>query len=108
MEESSTVIREDKPLKNDVHPTMKPVKLLARLMANSSKREWIVGDMFGGSGSTLITAEQLERKARLIEYDPRYVDVIVKRYMSLGKTDIKLIRNGAEIRYEKIVEFLGD
>lgn len=107
-EESSTIIREDKPLKNDVHPTMKPIKLMARLMANSSKRGWIVGDMFGGSGSTLITAEQLEREARLMEYDPRYVDVIVKRYMSLGKTDIKLIRNETEIGYEQIAEFLGD
>lgn len=107
-EESSTIIREDKPQKNDVHPTMKPIKLIARLMANSSKRGWIVGDLFGGSGSTLIAAEQLEREARLMEYDPRYVDVIVKRYMSLGKTDIKLIRNETEIGYEQIAEFLGD
>ena len=107
-EESSTIIREDKPLKNDVHPTMKPIKLIARLMANSSKRGWIVGDMFGGSGSTLIAAEQLEREARLMEYDPRYADVIVKRYMSLGKIDIKLIRNDTEIGYEQIAEFLGD
>lgn len=108
MEESSSIIREDKPRKNENHPTPKPIKLIARLMANSSKRGWIVGDLFGGSGSTLITAEQLEREARLMEYDPRYVDVIVKRYMSLGKTDIKLIRNETEIGYEKIVEFLGD
>ncbi|MCQ9627503.1 DNA modification methylase [Cetobacterium somerae] len=108
MEESSSIIREDKPRKNENHPTPKPIKLIARLMANSSKRGWIVGDMFGGSGSTLITAEQLEREARLMEYDPRYVDVIVKRYMSLGKTDIKLIRNETEIGYEQIVEFLGD
>lgn len=107
-EESSTIIREDKPQKNDVHPTMKPIKLIAKLMANSSKRGWIVGDLFGGSGSTLIAAEQLEREARLMEYDPRYVDVIVKRYMSLGKTDIKLIRNETEIGYEQIAEFLGD
>lgn len=108
MEESSSIIREDKPRKNENHPTPKPIKLIARLMANSSKRGWIVGDMFGGSGSTLITAEQLEREARLMEYDPRYVDVIVKRYMSLGKTDIKLIRNETEIGYEQIAEFLGD
>lgn len=108
MEESSSIIREDKPRKNENHPTPKPIKLIARLMANSSKRGWIVGDMFGGSGSTLITAEQLEREARLMEYDPRYADVIVKRYMSLGKTDIKLIRNETEIGYEQIVEFLGD
>lgn len=108
MEESSSIIREDKPRKNENHPTPKPIKLIARLMANSSKRGWIVGDLFGGSGSTLITAEQLEREARLMEYDPRYADVIVKRYMSLGRTDIKLIRNETEIGYEQIVEFLGD
>lgn len=108
IEKSSTILREDKPRKNINHPTPKPIKLIARLMANSSKRGWIVGDMFGGSGSTLITAEQLDREARLMEYDPRYVDVIVKRYMSLGKTDIKLIRNETEIGYEYIAEFLGD
>ncbi|MBC2855376.1 DNA modification methylase [Cetobacterium sp. 2A] len=108
LEESSTVVREEKQIINDVHPTMKPIKLLARLMANSSKKGWIVGDLFGGSGSTLITAEQLQRKARMMEYDPRYVDVIVKRYMRLGKTDIKLIRDGLEINYQEIAEFIGD
>ena len=108
LEESSTIIREDKPQRNDVHPTMKPIKLLGRLIANSSKRGQIIGDFFGGSGSTLIAAEQLDRVSRLIEFDPRYVDVIVKRYMKLGKKDIKLIRDGIEMSYEEIKEFLGD
>ncbi|WP_297489224.1 site-specific DNA-methyltransferase, partial [uncultured Cetobacterium sp.] len=108
LEESSTIIREDKPQRNDVHPTMKPIKLLGRLIANSSKRGQIVGDFFGGSGSTLIAADQMDRVSRLIEFDPRYVDVIVKRYMKLGKKDIKLIRDGIEMSYEEIKEFLGD
>ena len=108
IEESSTIIREDRPSRNDVHPTMKPIKLLARLMVNSSKKKQIVIDLFGGSGSTLITAEQVDRVARLMEYDPRYVDVIVKRYMKMDKTDIKLIRDGEEISYEIIKDFLGD
>lgn len=100
----TTVIRENKPLKNDVHPTMKPIKLLARLIANSSKKGWKVIDLFGGSGSTLIACEQLNRQAFLMEYDPVYADVIVKRYASMGKEDIKLIRNGVEYSWEAIKE----
>lgn len=92
LEEKSTIIRENKPLRNDIHPTMKPIKLLARLMANSSKKGWNVIDLFGGSGSTLMTAEQLGRKAFLMEYDPKYCDVIVKRFISTGNTKITLQR----------------
>jgi DNA modification methylase len=65
---------------NKLHPTMKPVALLERMILNSSKAHGIVLDPFGGSGSTLIAAENLDRKARLIELDPKYVDVIVKRW----------------------------
>ena len=103
----TTVIYEDKPKKNDMHPTMKPVKLLSRLMINSSKKGWTVLDPFGGSGSTLIAAELTGRIARLIEMDPRYADVIVKRYyMTTGKDDIKLIRNGKEVPKEEFIELL--
>lgn len=76
----TTVIREDKPLHNDLHPTMKPIKLLARLIANSSKKGELVLDQFGGSGSTLIACEQTGRKCRMMELDPAYVDVIIERY----------------------------
>lgn len=100
--EHETIIRENKPLKNDVHPTMKPIKLLAKLIHNSSKKDWNILDLFGGSGSTLIAADQLDRKAFLMEYDPKYADVIVKRYLSTGKDDIKLIRNNKEYDWEKI------
>lgn len=102
----TTLIREDKPQRNDLHPTMKPLKLIARLMINSSKAEWNILDPFGGSGSTLMTAEQLNRFAFLMEYDPKYVDVIVKRFASTGNTNIKLIREGKEYSWEEIKECL--
>ncbi|MBR8702284.1 MULTISPECIES: DNA modification methylase [unclassified Fusobacterium] len=104
LEEKSTIIRENKPLRNDVHPTMKPLKLLGRLMANSSKKGWNVLDLFGGSGSTLITAEQLGRKAFLMEYDPKYCDVIVKRFLSTGNTNIKLQRGSDTFDFSKLKE----
>lgn len=77
---STTIINEDKPNANDLHPTMKPIKLIARLVKNSSRQDEIVLDLFGGSGSTLITCEQLNRKCRTMEYDPKYVDVIIDRW----------------------------
>jgi len=69
-----------KPQKNDLHPTMKPVELVERAVRNSSKTRDIVLDPFGGSGSTLIACEKSGRRARLIELDPKYVDVIVRRW----------------------------
>jgi DNA modification methylase len=69
-----------KPAKNDLHPTMKPVELVERAVRNSSKTKDLVLDPFGGSGSTLIACEKAGRRARLIELDPKYVDVIVKRW----------------------------
>lgn len=70
----------NKPVKNDLHPTMKPVELVERAIRNSSKSRDIVLDLFGGSGSTLIACEKTNRSARLIELDPKYVDVIVRRW----------------------------
>jgi site-specific DNA-methyltransferase (adenine-specific) len=77
---STTIINEDRPSVNDLHPTMKPVKLMARLIKNSSKLGESVLDLFGGSGSTLMTCEQLGRKCYTMEYDPIYVDVIINRW----------------------------
>ncbi|NRP14988.1 site-specific DNA-methyltransferase [Marinobacterium sp. xm-a-152] len=71
-----------KPAKNDLHPTMKPVELVERALRNSSRPGDIVLDPFGGSGTTLIAAEKTGRRARLIELDPKYVDVIVRRWQS--------------------------
>lgn len=69
-----------KPHKNDLHPTMKPVELVERALRNSSRPGDIVLDSFGGSGTTMIASEKSDRKARLIELDPKYVDVIVRRW----------------------------
>ena len=63
-----------------VHPTEKPVWLVEKAIDNSSKRFEVVVDIFGGSGSTLIACERLCRKARLMEFDPKYVDVIIQRW----------------------------
>lgn len=79
-----------KPQKNDLHPTMKPVELVERAIRNSSRPGDIVLDPFGGSGTTLIAAEKSGRKARLIELDPKYVDVIVRRWEDFtGQTAIR-------------------
>ncbi|WP_345783952.1 DNA-methyltransferase [Xanthomonas albilineans] len=63
-----------------MHPTMKPVELVERAVRNSSKTKDIVLDPFGGSGSTLIACEKCGRRARVIELDPKYVDVIARRW----------------------------
>lgn len=76
----TTVLEFDKPRRNGEHPTMKPVDLFQYLMANSTKQGDTVLDSFGGSGTTLIAAERIHRKARLMELDPVYCDVIVKRW----------------------------
>lgn len=88
---SSTIINEDKPSANDLHPTMKPIKLLARQVKNSSKVGETVLDLFGGSGSTLITCEQLGRKCYMMEYDPQYLDVIIERWENFTGQKAKLI-----------------
>ena len=73
----------DKPKKCDLHPTMKPIELLENALLNSSVKNNIVLDLFGGSGTTLIACEQLGRKARLMELDEHYVDVIIQRWQKL-------------------------
>jgi DNA modification methylase len=82
----STLWEEKKPAANRLHPTMKPVELIERALLNSSKAGDVVADFFGGSGSTLIACERRSRKARLMELDPRYADVICRRYQEyVGK-----------------------
>jgi DNA modification methylase len=78
--DQSDVWQIKKPHKNDLHPTMKPVELVERAIRNSSRPGNSVMDPFGGSGTTLIAAEKTGRIARLIELDPKYVDVIVRRW----------------------------
>lgn len=76
----TTVWRVDRPSRNVEHPTMKPIELVARAIRNSSKKDNIVLDTFGGSGSTLIACEQLNRACYTMELDPVYVDVIIERW----------------------------
>lgn len=88
---STTIIHEDKPLRNDLHPTMKPIKLCAKLIKNSSKPKQIIFDGFGGSGSTMIACEQTDRICYSMELDPKYIDVQIKRWEDFtGKKAIKL------------------
>ena len=77
---ATTVMHADKPIKNTDHPTMKPLKLLGKQIANSSIKGQKVLDLFGGRGSMMIACEQLERKCYMMEYDPKYCDVIIKRW----------------------------
>lgn len=70
----------DKPAKSDLHPTMKPIRLIENAILNSSAENDCVMDLFGGSGSTLIACEQLNRTCYMMEYEPHYIDVIIKRW----------------------------
>jgi len=87
----TTVLEFDKPAHSAKHPTMKPIKMLAYLLENSTLPKAEVLDPFGGSGSTLIACEQLGRKCRMLEIDPRYCDVIIDRWESFtGKKAVLL------------------
>lgn len=87
----TTIINEAKPVTNDLHPTMKPIKLIARLIHNSSRKHEKVVDFFGGSGSTLIACEQLDRQCFMMELDPKYCDVIIDRWETFtGGKAVKL------------------
>lgn len=95
----TTVIDMNRPKVSKEHPTMKPVQLFAYLMGNSTKEGWSVYDGFAGSGTTLIAAEQLNRKAFLMELDPHYCDVIISRWEKLtGEKAVKIgeFNNGGE------------
>ena len=87
----TSIIREPKPTKSEEHPTMKPVKLIARLIGNSSRERERVLDIFGGSGTTMIACEQLGRSCYMMELDPHYADVIIERWEKFtGEKAIKI------------------
>lgn len=88
----TSIIREDKPKRSEEHPTMKPVKLIARLVANSSRERERVLDIFGGSGTTMIACEQLGRSCYMMELDPHYADVIINRWQNFTGQTAKLIK----------------
>ena len=87
----TTILEFDKPARNGEHPTMKPVELFAYQIQNSTKKNDIVLDLFGGSGTTIIACEQTGRIGYSMELDPKYCDVIIKRYENLtGKKAVKI------------------
>lgn len=106
----TTVWEYDKPKKNDLHPTMKPVNLIAYPIKNSSMSSAIVLDPFGGSGSTLIACEQMDRICHTIELDEKYADVIVSRFIEQVHTDskVRLIRDGKEYSYAEAVKLSAE
>lgn len=86
----TTVVREPRPTISDLHPTMKPVRLVARHIWNSSRRGETVLELFGGSGTTLVASQQLGRRCVATEYDPKFCAVILERLTGMGLTAVKL------------------
>ena len=101
----TTILNFDRPKNNDLHPTMKPLALFGYLAQNSTKKDDIILDLFGGSGTALITCESLERICYMMELDDKYVSVIVRRYIEYtGRTDdIYCLRDGKKIPYNELV-----
>lgn len=89
----TTVLDEKKPTKSELHPTMKPIPLIAKQIKNSSRQGETVLDLFGGSGSTLMACEQLGRRCFMMEYDPHYADVIIKRWEDYTGEQAELIED---------------
>ena len=102
-----TIWEYNKPKANNLHPTMKPLELVGKAIKNSSRKNENIFDGFGGSGSTLIASEQIERNAYLMELDERYVDVIVKRYLKFVQTydNCYLLRDGNKIPLNQIPDY---
>lgn len=100
----TTIWEFEKPSKNADHPTMKPISLISYPMKNSSMTNSLVLDPFGGSGSTLIAAEQLGRNAYLVELDEKYCDVIVKRYIEQvgSDKDVRVNRGGETLSFSSV------
>ena len=100
----STIWEFDKPTKSKLHPTMKPLDLLAYPIGNSTQANGIVLDTFGGSGSTLMVCQQMDRVCFMSEIDPVFASVIVKRYVELvgGAGDVFLLRGGEKKTYMEV------
>ena len=96
LQQDTTVLYEKKPARSDKHPTMKPVSLFGRLISNSSKYGDSVADFFGGSGTTLIACEQLNRSAYLMEINEKYCDIILDRWEEYTGQKAVRVREGGE------------
>lgn len=104
----TTVIDMSKPNRSEDHPTMKPVGLFAYQIENSSKPGDIVLDSFAGSGTTMVACEKMRRKAMLMELDPKYCDVIIRRYIQeSGNLDLKVERDGEIKSLKDVMEEAG-
>ena len=101
------VLTFDKPKRNELHPTQKPVPLISYLMKNSSRPKDLVIDLFGGSGTTLIAAEETDRTCFTMEIDEKYASAIVRRYVKArGNTDdVFVVRGGEQIKATEIYDF---
>lgn len=86
----TSIIRAEKPKRSAEHPTMKPVELVLQMITNSTRRGDVVLDLFGGSGTTLIACHKMGRTARLMEFDPKYCDVIVRRWQEFTGREARL------------------
>lgn len=100
----------DKPKRNELHPTQKPVPLISYLMCNSSRPKDLVIDLFGGSGTTLIAAEETDRTCFTMEIDEKYASAIVRRYVKAKGTanDVICVREGKEYKADDIYDFDGE
>jgi DNA modification methylase len=105
-----TIWEYNKPRRNEEHPTMKPLELVGRAISNSSKPNELVLDLFGGSGSTLIAADQLKRTAYIMELDEKFVDVIIKRFIRHNENindEYYRIRDGEKTLLKDIEEYFN-
>lgn len=102
-----TILEYDKPRNNNLHPTQKNIELVSKLILNSSRKDETILDLFGGSGTTLIAAEQLGRKTLIMELDEKYADVIVKRFITLKHSvdGCFLIRDGNKTSLNEIEDY---
>lgn len=96
----------DKPTKSKLHPTSKPLPLIAYPLQMSSQVNGLVLDLFGGSGSTLIAADQMDRTACLMELDPKYASAIVRRYAASRQSteDIYVLRGGQKLHCNDVYQ----
>ena len=100
----TTVWNFDRPTQSRLHPTMKPIPLLAYPIKNSTAPNAVVLDTFGGSGSTLIACEETDRVCYTTELDPKYASVIVERFKLHQNGDvsqIRCVRDGRELTYDE-------
>ncbi len=98
----TTILNFDKPVRNDIHPTMKPIPLFDYQIKNNTKGGDAVLDLFGGSGTTLMACEQNGRNSYTMEYDPRYVQAIIERYIAFTGAPVYLVDGDNEILWDDL------